>query len=517
MRQLLLGCLLILTTPVLAEPVDLSSADDHLDFYLKAVLSGDLATARSCWRPADLAASDRLGITYTDQPLKIDGDSPIWRLLEPLRSGQVRYHMDPPVRHSDGWFAGSVQIPVVIQQGSQEVQHDYLQVPSDGGFLLASPLQMVIEAGPQVEGRHITVYDRRPGASGALPDFQVALLDSCLESMAHRCGVPLPVDARLGYLLTDPATVELLAGAPTVGVANLQTDVVVTHHPCHAHELAHLLAGLWLEDLPLFTLPLLQEGLAVQLGGRWGRHPRVLDRLGRTSLIDGWVSLDDLLTRAGFQTMSADLTYPPAGVFVGFLLEEFGPDGLRRAYRACSGTAFEVAGWNVAEVGARLGEALGVSWEQVQERFEAWLAKPVDLMVMPGFTPSPLSASWNRQGSRLEVVATYASLDVFNFRVRASSGTPSGAILVGGGGPPAGPNALFIEHFGQRHYGGETHGLLFSPGEVKIYDYRLQMLIALHAEGFWPSDTLVSGDGTELHFRVRGWREYEEPWNLVEW
>jgi len=516
MRQILLGCLLILTTPVLADSVDLSGAVDHLDFYLESVLSDDLLAARACWRPIDLAAAERLGITYTDQPLKIDGDSPIWRLREPLRSGQVRTHLEPPIHHSDGWFAGAVQIPVVLEQGSQEVRHNYWLVPSGESYLLVSPVQMVVEAGPRAEGRHITVYDRRVGP-GELPAFQVALLDSCLESMADRCGIELPDDARLGYLLADPATVELLAGAPTVGVANLQTDVVVTHHPCHAHELAHLLAGLWLEELPLFTLPLLQEGLAVHLGGRWGRHPRVLDRLGRTSLGDGWVTLDDLMLRQGFYSMSADLTYPPAGVFVGYVLEEFGADGLRRAYRAASGTAAQVSDWNAVEVGVRLGGALGVSWEPLKARFGAWLAKPVDLLIMPGITPSPFSVFSNLQGSQLEVQIMPAGHDLFNFTIRADSGLASGALLIGGGGPPAGPHGLFAEHFGQRPYRGESHGLLFSPDEVKIYDYRLQMLTALHAEGFWPSDNLVSDEGMTLHFRVRNWLEYAEPWTVVEW
>jgi len=300
-------------------------------------------------------------------------------------------------------------------------------------------------------------------------------------------------------------------------VANLQTDVVVTHHPCHAHELAHLLAGLWLEELPLFTLPLLQEGLAVHLGGRWGRHPRVLDRLGRTSLGEGWVTLDDLLSRQGFSSMSADLTYPPAGVFVGFVLEEFGAEGLRRAYRAGSGTAAEVSGWNEDEVGVRLGEALGASWEKLQILFETWLARPADLVIMPGLTPSPFSSSSMLQGNRIQVKITPAGQDLHDFTIQADSGLASGAILVGGGDSPTVSQGLFAEHFGQRPYRGESHGLLFSPDEVKIYDYRLQMLTALHAEGFWPSACLVMDEGMTLFFRVHGWGDYAEPWTVVEW
>jgi hypothetical protein len=55
--------------------------------------------------------------------------------------------------------------------------------------------------------------------------------------------------------------------------------------------------------------------------------------------------------------------------------------------------------------------------------------------------------------------------------------------------------------------------VLFTPDEVKVYDYRHQMLVGLHAEGFRPSATYATADGRTLTFMV----DYELLGNVDAW
>jgi len=375
--------ILVVAKQSAAQPseLDLGECSRHLKAYLDAVITGDLESARTYWRPPDLEAASRLGLSYHGPWLKVDSDSPIWSFVEHLRRDDVHYTAMPPQEFAGGPLDGVVNIRLTFDQQGQRTTFRYYFDRIDETWLLASPVRLVCEQGPSVPTHWVTVYDRRFAMSATLPPRLIALLDSCVAVVADQLAftpeqLALLERERLGYLLAGPEWVEQLAGAPTVGVANLQQDVVVTSHPCHAHELAHLLVNFWLGELPLYTLPLLQEGIATHLGGRWGRHPRVLHRVGHTTLTDGLLTLDELLTYNQFHGQSADLTYPPAGVFAGFVLERYGPDGLRRAYQSVSGTWEEVSSWNAAVVKARLSAALGVSWTTLADEFSTFVAEP---------------------------------------------------------------------------------------------------------------------------------------------
>ena len=78
--------------------------------------------------------------------------------------------------------------------------------------------------------------------------------------------------------------IELLTGHDAHGMTNFQFDAIISRHLPHTHELVHMLYNFAQEDLPLFTLPVLQEGLACCLGGRWGKSPDVINYWGNVSV-----------------------------------------------------------------------------------------------------------------------------------------------------------------------------------------------------------------------------------------
>jgi len=502
----------------------------HFYGYVEAVGRGDLDRAATFWRPEDLAAASRLGITHPDPLLKVDSDSPLWRVQSTLLDTTLAdYKFGPAVELKAGPLAGNIVLLLRVYEGAQRLAKQYFFQPDgQGGLLLASQARWLAEQGPGTPGRYVTVFERRPDRSWDLPPHLLPALDGAVAQMAARLQLPADrlavlAEQKLHYLLAHPTVVEALAGAPTVGVANLQVDMVITHHPWHAHELAHLLVNVWLENPPLYALPLLQEGLATHLGGRWGRHARVLDRVGRAAWQAGLVTLDDLLTRSAFFGQPADLTYAPAGVFCGFLLDEFGPRALREAYLAGSGTLDEVAGWSVAEAQDRLGGALGAPWERIAARFAAYLAAGPQLE--PGLRPVRGDALWADDGAGAgEPVAADAGTGdagtpaaarptvaavrweapdgALGISVLGREGAPRAAILAGGADPTGADHApaLFAEHLPDRPYRGESHLLLLDSAEARLYDLRTETLIALHSEGFWPTA------GTDAPYVRRGGR-----------
>lgn len=492
-HALVLACVLSATAAQAQSTPEMQAAFRHFLSYTEAAIAGDVAGAEAHWRASDVAAAARLGIATLSSVPRVDSDSPLWTFIDAIADSSAAYRFGPATRLQVGPFAGHVSLVLKVEAPHGRARKQYLfESDGRGGWLLARRDRVLAEQGPGTRGRFVTVHERRPGASWTLPSFVVANLDSAVLAMADQLGLPPERLAtleqhKLDYVLAAPEVVEQLAGGLTVGVAMLPTDLVLTSHPLHAHELAHVLANVWLGQAPPATLPLLQEGLAVHLGGRWGRHPRVLDRVGRTSLAEGYVTLDDLLTHDSFHRQGADLAYAPAGVFVRFVREVHGADALRAAYLACSGTSDAVVGWTQAEVEQRLAAALGADWPTIIDRFAGWLvtADP------PALQPAVIDWSTSEGSSRQHVdglaiiVGTVGGSD--SVSVHAESGEPAAALLFGGGGEPEPAGALFAEHFPGRPYLGQTHGLLLTPTEARLYDYQREVLLALHSEGFWPS------------------------------
>lgn len=566
MRRCLLVAIMILAgVGLAARTVDGAGSADrtraayaHFARYLETVGAGDLEGAAAFWRPEDVAAARRLGITHPGaRRLKVDADSPIWQVQHTLLdSALADYKFGPPVDLKAGPLAGNVVLLFRAYRGARRLDRQYLLQPDgQGGMLLASRPRWVAEQGPGTPGRWVTVFERRPDRPWELPPHLLANLDAAVDGMLDRLAVPaarreLLAAQKLHYLLAAPAVVEYLAGAPTVGVANLQVDMVITHHPYHVHELAHLVVNFWLEEPPLHALPLLQEGLATHLGGRWGRSPRVLARVGRHALRTGLVSLDDLLARQAFHARSADLTYAPAGVFAGFLLDTHGAGATRAAYLALSGDLEEVAGWSAAAVRARLAAALGTSWEELAARFATSLQADRDPVA--GIVPAPPPVLWPDRPHPFSVqlrvleagtrTAAYYrdTTGALHVSVVSADGPMDAALLAGGeagaGGGEAGGEAgaggaaatgvgaapgLFAEHFPARPYRGETHALILDRHEARLYDLRTETLVALHSEGFWATgDTdapYANADGRRVAIRLAADLDLPaEGWVLVD-
>lgn len=482
----------------------------HFARYVEAVGAGDLARARRAWRPEDLAAAARLGITRGEHPVpKVDVGSPL-AVIQPtlLDSARADYQFGPAVDLAAGPLAGNVTLMLRAYQGAERLTRQYLFRPDgQGGLLLASRPRWLAAQGPGTPGRWVTVFERRPGQPWELPRHRLASLDTTVTGMLRRLQVPPErlaalADGKLHYLLVAPGVVDVLAGEPSDGFADAGVDMVVTAHPLHGPALATLVRNLWLGAVPRATAPVLARGLVTHLGGRWREHPRVTARRGRQALRDGQVTLAQLCAPRRFARLPADTADAAAGALVGFLLDHHGPDALRAAYRALSGAPAQVDSWSAATVQSQLAAALRTTWDDLAARLAAHLAPsrdPAPRLLTAGARPAKAedrTAAARRQhlragpGSDLQAVVAAASGDTLWLEVTAAT-EPVRALLLAGGGPAssrpafaAGPApALLTELAGDRPVRGATHALVLDPGQARLYDLRTERLLARLALG----------------------------------
>lgn len=458
-----------------------------VELYLRALMRGDAAAADAAWMPQDLAHAHRLDIRYATDLPKQDNASAVLDWIAALREGKCRLELERIDQHQPEDRA-AVRARVVNAQPSAEMVY-HLQ-RDDAGWRLASPLRHAAEGWTRREGRYIRLF---ASEATAADEFVVQALDGQVERFARVLQVEESVLARLqahklDWLLGNEAQVAAIVGTPTQGLANLQFDAVITQERFHAHELAHLMVGVWLRELPLYTLPLLQEGLAVHLGGRFGKSPAVEAMLGAFVLANHMTCLDSLLVAESFRIVPPDQAYAVAGVFCGFLIEKLGARGFADLYRALGGTREEVASLDRAAILTRLESATGSTWAALATEFAAWWPAHTDTGIGPGCNVSAGSAA--AIGAReLHVAGKDPAFDVrasvvdgrLRLVVKTSGDSPRGALLLATATRLPPTSRRFAEQLPDTAYRGQRMGIVFDAEEVGLYDFGLDLLVAKFA------------------------------------
>ena len=126
------------------------------------------------------------------------------------------------------------------------------------------------------------------------------------------------------FLCKDDDEIKLLTGYAARGLYYIPYDYIITTFNCHYHELLHLLINYKLKKLPLFTLPVFQEGFAVAFGGRGGKEPGVILETGLFLVNSGFLDYTSLLDKSGFMQNDQSMSYPVSGLYNKFLVNEIG-------------------------------------------------------------------------------------------------------------------------------------------------------------------------------------------------
>ena len=323
--------------------------------------------------------------------------------------------------------------------------------------------------------------------------FALKSLDTFINKIADTLKIfpekmKILAENKIDYLLCNKEEMKLLTGFDANGISNLQFDAIVSRHLPHPHELVHLLINYSLGELPLFTLPVLQEGFAVALGGRWGKSPEVVKQLSPILISENICKLDDLLLSVGFNQTMPDISYPVAGSFSKMLISEYGIDNYKKIYLLLSGSLDKVQKLTPSEVKITIEQICKTDWETINNQFKRHLDQLKNINLKPGISKSGNNIS-ELSGDSL-IVFVKETEDCYEFIIRSLNNTPAGTILLHNNNYLSSGNyrsSMYTEQFPNSEYSGFKYGIKFDINETGFYNYMTNCLEAKYATAFSPN------------------------------
>ncbi len=310
---------------------------------------------------------------------------------------------------------------------------------------------------------------------------------------------------KLEYYLCTDLMVQKLTGYPTKGMADLSGRAVISSHFPHFHELAHLLIDLLMSERPQQILPVVQEGSACLLGGRWGRSPD-------TILFTAWVQhnfsmgdLEDVLTYEGFHSnpQGTDVAYPLGAVLCDLVRREVGWSGVLELNRQLSGSPEIIRSLSKSQILEIIAGICG--WENGDSA--AKLQKKVDSL-WAGYRRCGIEPATeaNHQEFEMEIVSDTGSARLFSGEVAKTIEVNSRERLVFLLSPPTQnpgfSSQIFADHFPGKEYLGEHYGLRCEPDNISLYDYASNQLLATWVAGFTQEMGAMANGPQTLKFQV---------------
>jgi hypothetical protein len=287
---------------------------------------------------------------------------------------------------------------------------------------------------------------------------------------------------KIYYILChDEAEIKDLTGFITRGMYNLANDIVITTFNAHYHELVHLLINFKLKNLPLYTSPFFQEGLAVALGGRGGKEPQVILNLGLFLQQSKMLSYRDLLSKTKFNQYDASMSYPLSGLYNLFLIKEIGIENYLKLYKKYSGSAWEVDRMVIPE--SDLPDS---------KNWDDFVAEYADEQAI-SLNPDCQDATLIFQNEKVQISRIN---DRYYFKMKDTllvtvSHHPSNFI-----------SKKFQEIFPAGKYCGEKYLILVNVNEISIYNLYTGNLIANFVSGFTIPARTVPVEGEWYEFTL---------------
>lgn len=448
--------------------------------YLGFAISGKWDSAAACWQAEEITAANRLGTSYRDVPAKYDCASPVITALDGIKNGAVKVSVTGVADSGD-----YAEITATLVSGDEHLTPCYFASKTGDGWKLGSPLHILTGNWRVVSTKYFNIHI---AAAGMINSAIPKKLDSFVERAGKMLGFTAAdfdrlAHAKIDYFLCPAEQVERLTGFKTEGMADLPMDAVVTRHPLHEHEIAHLLVNYALKETPLYTLPFIQEGTACCLGGRWEKSPAVVFYAGYMAWNFQLLEIDDLLTYEGFNTTigSADISYPASALLTAYLMKKLPSAQFHRLYLSLCGTNQFIHSLNADTVKDIISSATGESWDSLVAGFKAYYAS----FKSAGIVPSENIIS-EKPTAILSADGVSAKLWQENglYQVTVEdSGKGEGYILVKlpGQVDSAGyASRLFAEQMPKETYAGEDFGIRYSPSEIAVYDYKTDRLLAIY-------------------------------------
>lgn len=278
----------------------------------------------------ELEKSNRLGIAYENVKDKFLISFDIEpKVKEQIKLGNLKYEIKTETLEEDFWRAVFIVNEINLRK------EFYFRKNK-----LISPSSYFTNNWLQQSSKYFRLIYSNPSL---INEYTVIQLDSFIDKMIEELKIPneeskVLRDKKIHYILCkDADEIEKLSGFNTRGIYILAYDEIITTYNFHVHEISHLLINYKLKQLPLYTLPILQEGFATAFGGRGGLAPNVLIDMGRFLVKSNFLQANSIFTKKNFMLEDASLTYPVSALFSSFLINDIGIEEYLKVYKKFSG------------------------------------------------------------------------------------------------------------------------------------------------------------------------------------
>ncbi len=320
--------LFVLAVSLQIIPQQNSLKDESGKQFIEAMINNS-DSLKSFVLPEELAISKRLEISYEGVKNKflISYEIP-GEIIDELKGGKINYKIDFE-KQDEQFSILHFEVP-----GKNYKTQYYFK-----NGLLVSPPYYFYKDWDKIESDHFIFYISEPKyfneySIKQLENFLTKTLDVLNYTKEEKA--KLEKEKIIYILCKDENEIEKLTGYKARGMCNLAYDYLITTFNCHYHELVHLLINFKLKNVPLYTHPFLQEGLAVALGGRGGKEPEVILNLGQFLVESGFLDYKELLNSDDFKSNDASMSYPLSGLYNRFILDTFKFDKYEKLYRKYS-------------------------------------------------------------------------------------------------------------------------------------------------------------------------------------
>ncbi len=512
-RVYVLGLTILLLASSLSAQSHSSNRQDQnsgglptLTQYFELLEFDNLDIARDLWTPEALERSGRFGITFADIPLKVDCGSPIIRNLDVMR-----YNLQPPVRRHtpiNGGAWSRLDFSRVV--GSSSVKYSYFAEKRGDWYWLGYPQDCWGGAWDVVESKYFRVHVH-PDVAEYVNQPTLDEADLFIEAMIDTLDISKEMRKQIEekkieyFYCASDTVVEEITGHRVKGTMDMASNDVISAVFPHFHEIMHLLINIKLQELPLYTLPIMREGIAVRYGGRWGKKSTALMELGVFLYREKLVELDSVLTMSGFDTETgADIVYPVAGVFNAYLLEELGLEKTLNLYLQMSGRFDDLAQLTSSDIkNIIIGVTGHDDWAALIADFDKYVEEQISKhsFALPG------------ELEKGKTILTAESLVVkedkhwlgFEFTPPKIDGLNGSNFLFDRNDALVGQqSSLFEEHYGDaQEFSGYRYSVRVDQNEAGLYDYVTNQLIAKYIWGITPSDEYYDAESNRITVRFR--------------
>ena len=477
--------------------------DKIFDEYIQALILKQWDKAKSYWLPSEMEASKRLGISFNNIEAKYDCASPLLSALDGIRRGSIGVDVV-----EDSTDNNTARLMVKIYSENDSLITPYYLVKKDIKWYLCSRLHFYTRDWTSIQTRYTNVYF---SDSSKINDYALSELDRSIDKLGNRLEIKRErmkdlERNKINYYLCDDHQIEMITGYKIQGMTNLQLDAIVTGHLPHNHELTHLMINYALEKLPLYTLPVLQEGIACNLGGRWGKAPSVIFYWGNVSLEFGLAELENILTHDGFThgTGSLDASYAVSSLFVKSLIDYFGMEKFRLLYLELSGSNDFIRSLTETDIISKTENTFDISWEDINKRFAVIAQNYRYSGIIPCKVPSG-KPEYNLSSESF--IANTWNLDtLYIFQIRFMKQSSGGLILLDENRSANHYNytsRVFADHLPDVNYNNQIYGIQFSASEVGLYNYLTDILLAKYVSSFTPDINYWNPDYSTITFSLR--------------